>query len=161
MNQFILVDPEKCIGCRTCTLACSFEHEDEFNPVLARIQPVWMMEIGRFLPYTCQQCEDPLCAAACPRSAIRVDPRTGAKVVDEALCIGCRSCFYACPFGIPLVNPKKKRMFKCNLCGGDPQCVRECPRDALSLVEADEAALEKRRSVARNLLTLIEKIGSP
>ena len=73
MNQFILVDPEKCIGCRTCALACSFEHESEFNLVLARIHPLWMSGVGRFFPYTCQQCAEPLCAEACPRGAIRVD----------------------------------------------------------------------------------------
>ena len=158
MQYFILADPEKCIGCRTCALACSFEHEEAFNPVLSRITPLWMQEAGRFLPFTCQQCSEPLCAAACPRRAITVDPQNGAKIVDAALCIGCRSCFYACPFGIPAVHPAKRRMFKCNLCGGSPQCVEECPREALSLCESDEAALKKRREAAKSLIQLIEKI---
>ena len=160
MKTFILVDPEKCIGCRTCALACSFEHDDEFNLVFSRIQPLWLKEIGKFLPYTCQQCEEPLCAEACPRKAITVDQDTGAKIVDETLCIGCRTCFYACPFGIPVVHPLKGYMNKCNLCGGSPQCVEECPREALSLVESDDAARKKRRDAAQNLLVLIEKISA-
>ena len=51
-------------------------------------------------------------------------------------------------------------MNKCNLCGGDPQCVMECPREALSIVESDDAALSKRRDAARKLLVLIERISA-
>ena len=159
MNKFILVDPEKCIGCRTCALTCSFEHEDEFNPSLSRISPLWMEEMGRFIPFTCQQCEDPLCVQACPRDGIRIDPETGAKIVDPSRCIGCRACFYACPFGIPVIHPLTKCMFKCDLCGGDPQCVQDCPRGALSLAESDAASRTKRRDAARKLIVLMEKVG--
>lgn len=159
MNKFILVDPEKCIGCRTCALACSFEQEDEFNLTYSRIHPLWLHEVGKFLPFTCHQCEEPVCMEACPRSAISVDKETGAKIVDEALCIGCRACFYACPFGIPAIHPLTGCMNKCNLCNGSPQCVLECPREALSLVESDDAAQKKRREAARKLIVLIEKVG--
>jgi len=51
-------------------------------------------------------------------------------------------------------------MNKCNLCEGSPQCVEECPREALSLVESDDAARKKRRDAAQNLLVLIEKISA-
>ena len=157
MTRFILFDPEKCIGCRTCSLACSFHHEGEFNPALARITTLWMTDIGRFVTVTCQQCEEPLCAEACPRNAIQRDSETGAVVVDEALCIGCRSCFIACPFGIPAIHHTKGTMFKCNLCEGDPECVQECPRQALSFVEADEASHDKMRKAANRLMHIVER----
>ena len=120
MNKFILFEPEKCIGCRTCALACSFQHEEEFNPSLSRINTLWLSDIGRFATVTCQQCEQPMCAEACPMNAIRVDKQTTSVVVDDALCIGCRSCFIACPFGIPLIHRTKGSMIKCDLCLGIP-----------------------------------------
>lgn len=159
MNKFILVDPEKCIGCRTCSLACSFEHDDEFSIALSRISPLWMKDIGRFIPMTCQQCEEPLCMEICPRRAISIDAKTGAKVVNEDLCIGCRACFFVCPFGIPVIHRDKGFMIKCDLCGGTPQCVEECPQKALSIVEADDAATKKRHEAAQKLMALVEKIS--
>jgi anaerobic carbon-monoxide dehydrogenase iron sulfur subunit len=159
MNKFILVDPEKCIGCRSCALACAFEHDGEFSLSLSRISPLWMEDMGRFIPMTCQQCEDAACIEACPRGAISADPKTGAKVVDEARCIGCRACFLVCPFGIPAIHRDKGCMIKCDLCGGTPQCVEECSREALSVVESDDAALRKRREAARKLASLMEKIS--
>jgi Fe-S-cluster-containing hydrogenase component 2 len=50
-------------------------------------------------------------------------------------------------------------MIKCDLCGGTPQCVEACPQKALSIVEADDAALKKRRDAAKKLLVLTEKIS--
>jgi Fe-S-cluster-containing hydrogenase component 2 len=160
MNKFILCDLEKCIGCRTCALACSFEHDQVFNPSLSRIGTLWMRDIGRYITLTCQQCEEPLCAEACPRNGITVDKKTGAIIVNEELCIGCRSCLLACPFGIPLIHRTEGCMIKCDLCGGDPQCVQECPREALSFVESDEATLKKRKEIAKKLMHLIEKAAS-
>jgi anaerobic carbon-monoxide dehydrogenase iron sulfur subunit len=158
MHTFILAEPEKCIGCRACALACAFEHDEEFSLSLSRISPVWMEDLGRFVPMTCQQCGEAPCIEACPRQAISVDAKTGARVVDEARCIGCRACFLVCPFGIPALHRDKGVMIKCDLCGGKPQCVEECARKALTAVEADDAALERRRAAARKLAALTEKI---
>ena len=159
MNRFILFDPEKCTGCRTCALACSFEHEGEFNPSLARITTLWIQEIGHFATVTCQQCEEPLCAAVCPRNAISTDKKTGAVVVDRDLCIGCRSCLIACPFGIPVIHCREGFMMKCDLCGGSPQCVEECPQQALSVVESDQAAYDKLKKAATSLMKFAKEVA--
>lgn len=31
MNRFIMADAEKCIGCRTCEVACAVAHQDDFT----------------------------------------------------------------------------------------------------------------------------------
>jgi len=58
-----------------------------------------------------------------------VDTKTGARVIDEEKCIGCRRCVEACPFSESMIvyNPEKNVCEKCDLCGGDPECVKQCP----------------------------------
>lgn len=55
-----------------------------------------------------------------------LDQRTGAIVIDEEKCIRCLACLEACPFEAIQVSPSGE-MLKCDLCGGDPVCVKYCP----------------------------------
>lgn len=97
---------------------------------------------------TCRQCADPPCAAACPTGAIR-KRRDGLVEVEEARCIGCGACVEACPFGaITLADGKA---IKCDLCGGDPACVKQCTPRALELVAPEQIAIKKRRIHALKL----------
>ena len=90
----------------------------------------------------CLQCG--LCLYACPvDGALKRVRRTGAIQVTEK-CIGCGHCVAACPFGMITLHSKINRAIKCNLCGGDPACVKHCPYDALGYVEINKGA-EKRR----------------
>ena len=69
---------------------------DEGEARLARIDVVPVGD-DTFVPLTCNHCETPSCARACPTTACRIDP--GARVIiDVARCIGCRTCVVACPF---------------------------------------------------------------
>ena len=76
---------------------------------------------------------------ACPVNAIAVDPKSGAKVVMDELCIGCHLCTIACPFGTVFTLPKSDKAAKCNLCGGDPACAAACPTQAIVYGEAPRA----------------------
>ena len=78
----------------------------------------------------CQQCEDPLCMAMCPAGALSRSPETHAVVVDPDKCLGCRTCVEVCPFGAPSVDPRTGKSEKCNLCDGDPTCVKVCSQFA-------------------------------
>lgn len=136
----IAVDAEKCTGCRSCEIACSLFHEGLISPTLARVQIVkdWTdpdssME-ARFLPSTCHQCANAVCAALCVKKAIVYDPITNARVVDESKCDGCGLCVAACPYTPSRikVNKTTKKAFKCDLCGGDPTCIKVCSSGALS-----------------------------
>jgi Fe-S-cluster-containing hydrogenase component 2 len=66
-------------------------------------------EISRDVPVICQQCEKAACMAVCPVGAISVNSRIGAKIIDFALCIGCRMCVSVCPFGAIFWNESEKK----------------------------------------------------
>jgi Fe-S-cluster-containing hydrogenase component 2 len=136
----IVVNLDICGGCRTCEAVCSLYKEGISNPELARIQ-VFKDELGGYIcePMVCKQCDDPACLLACPTGALHVDGMSGARVIDEKECIGCKSCMEACSFTPPRIrfNAAKSKSFKCDLCNGDPQCVKFCPTGSLTFVKKD------------------------
>jgi len=136
----IMVDTTICGCCRTCEAVCSLYHDKVVNPELARIVVLrdWTkpnsLEVD-FEPVTCMQCENPPCLQDCPMQAIKVDEVTGARVVDQSLCIPCHVCEKSCPFTPARVRfDMKGKAIKCDLCGGSPQCVEFCPSGALKYV---------------------------
>lgn len=159
MQKTLVIEPEKCVGCRLCETWCSYTHEGEVTPARSRIHVIKWDEKGLDIPMTCQQCDVPVCAKVCPVKAITKDEDTGLVSVNEEKCIGCGLCVLACPFGGCALDPVTHRMFKCDLCGGEPQCVQRCPRDAIKFVDKSKVALRKKRASAENLKDLIEKVA--
>ncbi len=141
----VSVVPSRCTGCRVCELVCSETHEGRFQPSKARIQVVSFDMTVQDVPIVCQQCADAPCMEACPQDAISRSSETTAVVVDQELCIQCGACVRACVIGLDKIEPDKKLAIrldaekemplKCDLCGGDPQCVKFCPTEALVLTE--------------------------
>ena len=99
MDRIVVADPNKCAGCRLCEMVCSLRHEGQCNPVLSRIRVVRFPDQAVFVPMLCVQCTKRVCRSVCPVGAIVSDPKTGANLVEENRCIGCRECVMACPFG--------------------------------------------------------------
>lgn len=151
MEKVLMVDPEKCTGCLLCEQICSVKHEGTVNPYRARIKVVkWEME-GAVLPMVCQQCDDPPCLNVCPMEAISKNVETGLVAVDYERCIGCRMCISACPFGAMGYDWVDKKVIKCDLCGGDPQCVRFCDPQAIQFKAKPKTRTEKQKSAAEKL----------
>lgn len=160
MRKFILVDYEKCHGCNSCTLACSFAKTREFNPTRSNLSIVSYPELGNLtIPVICQNCLEPPCMEVCPAQAISQEEETGAVLIDENLCVGCKMCIMACPIGGPWVDVKTLKVMKCDLCEGDPQCVKNCGFEALQFVKPEEAVEKKRKEGARKLSEIINKLG--
>lgn len=162
MTKMIMVDVEKCTGCGVCELMCSFHHHPgEFDPRKARITKTVFLHEEMAIPVVCQQCVDPPCAAVCRRGAItRVeDVRSGTAVVlvDPERCNGCKLCVAACPSGSIVVDEGCAE--KCDLCGGDPECVKFCQRGALRFKNVREGAQERRREVALKMLAAHREAG--
>lgn len=151
MAKMLLISPEKCTGCRTCELACSSIKEDRFAPSLSRVSVYTWEREGISVPMMCVQCEDAFCLKACPTGSIKRDPDTGAMLVSNTTCIRCKICVQACPFGGTAFDAEGSRILKCDLCGGEPECVKLCPSQALQFVDVSRANTEKRRAYAARL----------
>ncbi len=132
-----------CIGCRSCEIAC----KDKNNlPAGPRFRRVMNIEGGHFpdvfaykVNMSCNHCADPACLPTCPTGAIWKRAADGIVDIDSTLCIGCRRCEAACPYGAPQWDPIEKIIKKCNLCvdeieaGRKPYCVMACMMRVLDI----------------------------
>ncbi|WP_459855110.1 4Fe-4S dicluster domain-containing protein [Humidesulfovibrio idahonensis] len=177
-KHMIYANPEKCIGCKKCEMACVSAHinlpykeaKKRGLPVISRIKVV---KVDSFkYPIQCHHCEDAPCANACPFGAIQhVD---GVVRVSEALCVGCKMCVMACPFGAIEVGVEGELSFngrknqgsakKCDLCqawrasnGKEVcACVEACPKHALEIVDMDAYIEQTAVASAARLLGIRE-----
>jgi Fe-S-cluster-containing hydrogenase component 2 len=148
MYKSLKLDPNKCTGCLQCEMACAYQHHKTFNTGKSRIKIFSFEREGRKVPYTCTQCDEAWCLHACPVEAIVRDAKTGAKVVKDDVCVGCKVCTIACPFGTVNYVAKTGKVQKCDLCAGDPACAKACPTGAITYVDADWTGLGKMRQWA-------------
>jgi len=159
MKKILVIDEEKCTGCRMCEVVCSWWHEQEFNPALARIQIVSDKSESFDWAVVCQQCEKAMCQETCPAGAIYFNAEFNAYVVDEKKCIGCKMCISSCPVGAMGFNPEKGVSIKCDLCEGDPKCVKYCPAGAIEFIESEKVSLKKKYNVLQKFVQELESAG--
>lgn len=145
----LMADKSKCTGCRTCEMACSQYHEGKSSPALSRTTVVKFDARGENYPAICNHCSKPQCVSACKVGAMSIDEKTGAVLIDEEMCVGCRACLTACPYSQISFHSEKRVAIKCDLCNGDPQCARFCPTGAISYSDLDEFLMTKRRALIK------------
>ena len=132
----ILLDLDRCVGCKTCAAACYHSHHE--MPIVQHARVA-----AGALPLLCRQCEVAPCVDACPSGALQREP-SGVVKRSLLMCWGCRSCILACPFGVLPSDLTRHAAAKCDLCedltsaGGRPRCVAACPAGALNFVAPDE-----------------------
>ena len=153
-GKVLMIEQEKCTGCRQCEMVCSVFHTGASNPSRSRIKVVKWEHAGFYLPMTCQNCEDPFCVEVCPTKACYKDLENQRVVIDKNKCIGCKTCIVACPFGAPLFDSVERVSIKCDYCDGDPQCVRFCEAKAITYVDADKVGVDKKRGAALKFFEL-------
>ncbi len=157
---YLYQDKKKCIGCYSCTIACKTNKN-----ILVGPRPTEIIAVGPriidgiprasyvFMP--CFHCENPWCVAACPTGAMQKRPQDGIVHVAPDLCVGCKSCMSACPWGTPQWNSETGKVIKCDFCinrvdaGLKPACVTVCTTHCLHFEKADEMPDIRRERYAR------------
>ncbi|MDQ7820394.1 MAG: 4Fe-4S dicluster domain-containing protein [Armatimonadota bacterium] len=172
----VLVDVARCVGCRSCEMACKRYHgfpereSSDLGPTAwtyIRVRPLRQprshLNLGdagadrRTYKVQCMHCLEPACASACPVAALRKTPE-GPVVYDASRCLGCRYCMLACPFQVPRFEWDRPlpRIQKCNLCaerlarGEPPACVEACPMRALQVGPREAILAEAARRIAES-----------
>lgn len=173
-NVIIYANPERCLSCHSCELACAVAHGDGRDmigaiaanlPLHARNHVVSVDGVN--MPMQCRQCEDAPCTFACPTNACR--QADGQIQIVEQQCIGCKLCVMVCPFGAITVRSEaaveqgactnRGVAKKCDLCVDwragagrtDPACVEACPTKAIRMINLEAYRLALRQARAREL----------
>lgn len=150
--QTVFVNPEHCVGCKQCEIACAVEHSQSkqlFQAIFEKPKPQPRIHVvpGLYLstsfPNKCRHCDPAPCMSVCPTGAISRDAELGMVVVDGTKCITCAMCAMVCPFDVltfypaPGIKLDKSVAVKCDHCidrqhqGRIPACVETCKVGAL------------------------------
>ena len=169
MSTYILHhDEANCISCLACEVACKSNKNLGPGPDPCKIITIGPIDVGgqprmRMVFMPCFHCEDPWCVRACPTGAMQKREKDGIVFVEHSLCIGCKSCIAACPWGTPQWDPVTRKVVKCDYCkdrvdaGLQPACVTKCVTGCLSFGVANEVPDPRRERYAR--LIIAEQLG--
>jgi len=161
----MVIDIRRCIGCHACTVAC----KSEFNIALG-VNRSWVEYVEKgaypnvsrsFLPRLCNHCSEPSCVYVCPTNATYKREQDGIVVVDQGLCIGCKYCIQACPYGARFQDPHMGWIDKCDFCihrvskGLAPSCVNTCVGGARIFGDLADPGSEVSKLIAKNRVTVL------
>jgi len=141
------INGDKCTGCGTCEMVCSFRRSRSFSHSDSAIRVKEDELKCLSTPIVCLHCMDPPCIGACPVGALTKDRETGVVLIDEELCTRCKGCLEACPYGAIWFNPFTDTIVKCDLCKGTPICAEYCEPKALEWTKKHLIG-ERRQPVA-------------
>ena len=165
-DYYLFQDVKKCIGCHACEIQCKANKELPVGP-----KPCQIIQVGpkmvnglpkmSFIFMPCYHCEKPWCVSACPTDAMQ-RREDGIVFVDKALCVGCKACVRACPWGAPQWNPTERRIEKCDYCkdridqGLKPACVTTCTTGCLQFGKVADMTQIRRERHAQNVAAFEE-----
>jgi len=168
----MFVDTTLCTGCKACQVACkqwnelpiedeaavrghtaftgnsydntghlsatNWRHVKFIEQFEDRSDARWLM-----MSDSCKHCEQAGCLEVCPTGAL-YRTQFGSVDIHQDVCIGCRYCVGACPFGVIDFNARTGRVNKCILCqdrmetGDGTACAKACPTSSLTFGRVDD-----------------------
>jgi len=187
----LVIDLDICVGCHACAVNCKqwnsgghmapLTDQDPYgpNPLGVWFNRVHSYEAGEgsesrtvHFPRSCLHCEQPACVEVCPTGASYKRAEDGIVLVNEDLCIGCKLCSWACPYGAREYDYDAGIMKKCTLCidriynatlGEServPACVSTCPVSARHFGDLGDAESPVSKLVAeRGGYALMPELG--
>ncbi len=158
----LVIDLDTCVGCHACAVNCKEWNTGGHHAPLPDHQPygaepdgVWFNRIHSYeaqapgcggrtvnFPRSCLHCEQPQCVTVCPTGASYKRAEDGIVLINTDICIGCKLCSWACPYGAREFDEDAGVMKKCTLCidriyntslpeaEREPACVATCPSRA-------------------------------
>lgn len=115
-------------------MICSASHGRGFNPRYARIRVRSRIPLPE-APAVCTFCEEASCIEACPTESLSREAVGSPLILNAETCTGCGQCVDACPNNGLFFDEKSSTPIACDLCKGEPQCVRICPAGVISVGE--------------------------
>jgi Fe-S-cluster-containing dehydrogenase component len=187
----LVIDLDTCVGCHACAVNCKEWNTGGYHAPLTDFAPydrdpdgVWFNRIhgfeagegaaGRtvYFPKSCLHCDDAPCVTVCPTGASYKRGEDGIVLVDESMCIGCKLCSWACPYGAREFDTDVGVMKKCTLCidriynenlpeaSRVPACVSTCPASARHFGDLADPKSEVAKLVAeRGGFDLMPEMG--
>jgi len=187
----LVIDLDTCVGCHACVTSCKEWNTGGQRAPLTDINPygpgadgVWFNRVHTFehvtdsgsrtvhFPRSCLHCDEPACVTVCPTGASYKRSSDGIVLVDEAKCIGCKLCSWACPYGAREYDGSVGVMKKCTLCidriynenldetDRVPACVAACPTGARHFGDLGDPASPVSALVAqRGGVDLMPELG--
>lgn len=175
----LVIDLDICVGCHACAVNCKeWNAGGEAGP-LTDIDPygdqpdgVWFNRVHTYevddgacgrtvhFPRSCLHCAQPACVTVCPTGASYKRTEDGIVLINEDLCIGCKLCSWACPYGAREFDQNEGVMKKCTLCIDRiynetfapeervPACVATCPASARHFGDLGDPHSDVSRLVA-------------
>ncbi len=143
-------DVKKCLGCKSCEVACAVAHslaKDLLKAIREEVLSLPRKKVfsskDKNFPISCRQCKEPKCVDACMAAALVYDKEKGLVQHDETRCVGCWMCVMVCPYGAIRPNLKTRIPLRCDKCQDKdtPACVAACPTGAI--IWQEEALIEK------------------
>ncbi len=131
---------DKCLGCKSCEIACAVTHSvvgDLSKAIAEEALSLPRKKVfsakGKNFPVSCRHCKEPKCVDACMAGALVYNSEKGIVVHDELRCVGCWMCVMVCPYGAIRPNLNTNMPVRCDKCKDkdEPSCIKACPTGAI------------------------------